>query len=204
MALLACGTLATVYGLARSLGESRVRAALIVLVLLSFSNFIERIFETRGDPLSVFFAAAALLVAARARDRSWRVVAAGVLSGLAFLATQKAVYFNFALGVALVGDATLERRFVEMGGRIESRCVERVEDVASAETLVVNCTGLGARRLLNDAEVYPCRGQIVRVRAPGAIHAQKMRRPAAAATKTLVSSSRPCGTMYENSTSPRP
>ena len=113
MALLACGTLAIVYGSARSLGESRARAALILLILLSFSNFTERIFEMRGDPLSVFFAAAALLVAIRGRDRGWRVFAAGVLSGLAFLATQKAVYFNFALGVALVGDAAFERRFVE-------------------------------------------------------------------------------------------
>jgi hypothetical protein len=41
------------------------------------------------------------------------VFAAGVLSGLAFLSTQKAVYFNFALGVALVGEAAFERRFVE-------------------------------------------------------------------------------------------
>jgi hypothetical protein len=111
MALLACGTLAIVYALARSLGESKVRSALIVLILLSFSNFIERIFETRGDPMSVFFAAAALLVAIRARDRRWWIIAAGVLSGLAFLSTQKAVYFNLALGLALVGDAALERRF---------------------------------------------------------------------------------------------
>jgi D-amino-acid oxidase len=61
----------------------------------------------------------------------------------------------------------LERRFLEMGGRIETRFVERMEDVALPGTLVVNCTGLGARRLLDDADVYPCRGQIVRVRAPG-------------------------------------
>jgi Dolichyl-phosphate-mannose-protein mannosyltransferase len=113
MALLACGTLAIVYASARALGESRARSALIVLILLSFSNFIERIFETRGDPLSVFFAAAALLVAIRGRDRGGQVFAAGVLSGLAFLSTQKAVYFNFALGAALVGDAALDRRFVE-------------------------------------------------------------------------------------------
>ena len=34
-----------------------------------------------------------------------------------------------------------------------------------------------------------------RVRAPGAIHDHEMRRPAAAATKIAVSSSRPCGRM---------
>lgn len=112
MALLACGTLAIVYASARSLGESKVRAALIVLILLSFSNFIERIFETRGDPLSVFFAAAALLVVLRGRaDKAATVLVAGILSGLAFLATQKSVYFNVALGIALVADAALARRY---------------------------------------------------------------------------------------------
>lgn len=111
-ALLACGTLAIVYASARLLGKSKPRAALIVLILLSFSNFMERIFELRGDPLSVFFAAAALLVAIRLGDRRWSIFTAGVLSGLAFLSTQKAVYFNFALGVALVSDAALERRFL--------------------------------------------------------------------------------------------
>jgi hypothetical protein len=111
MALLACGTLSVVYASARALGETKARSALIVLILLCFSNFIERIFETRGDPLSVFFAAAALLVALRGRDAPRWIFAAGLLSGLAFLATQKAVYFNFALGVALVGDAALDRRF---------------------------------------------------------------------------------------------
>jgi hypothetical protein len=40
-------------------------------------------------------------------------VAAGVLSGLAFLMTQKSVYFNVALGLALVGDALLQRRLRE-------------------------------------------------------------------------------------------
>ena len=34
-----------------------------------------------------------------------------------------------------------------------------------------------------------------RVRVPGAIHAQKIRMPAAAATKMAVSSSSPCGAM---------
>ncbi|HET6762792.1 MAG TPA: FAD-dependent oxidoreductase, partial [Longimicrobiaceae bacterium] len=60
----------------------------------------------------------------------------------------------------------LERRFLALGGEIERRFVESLEDVASAGRVIVNCTGLGARRLLDDADVYPSRGQIVRVRAP--------------------------------------
>lgn len=111
-ALLALGTLAIIYGCARALGEDRLRALLILLVLLSFSNFMERIFRTRAEPLAVFFAAAALLVILRGQaDRARTIVAAGILSGLSFLATQKAVYFNVALGLALVADAALAKRF---------------------------------------------------------------------------------------------
>lgn len=111
-ALLACGTLAVVYVSSRAIGESKARSGLIVLILLCFSNFIERIFETRAEPVAVFFGSAALLVVLRARDQRLRIFVAGVLSGLAFLSTQKAVYFNLALGLALIGDATLERHYV--------------------------------------------------------------------------------------------
>jgi hypothetical protein len=112
-ALLACGTLAIIYGCARALGETRVHAALILILLLSFSNFIERIFETRAEPLAVFFAAAALLVILRGRaDQARTVVVAGVFSGLAFLTTQKSVYFNVALGLALVADAAVARGYL--------------------------------------------------------------------------------------------
>lgn len=111
-AFLACGTLSIVYACARALGENRLRALLILLVLLSFSTFMERIFRTRAEPLAVFFAAAALLVLLRGEaDRLRTLLLAGILSGLAFLATQKAVYFNVALGAALLVDAALARQF---------------------------------------------------------------------------------------------
>jgi len=112
-ALLACATLAIIYTCARSLGETRTRSAIVLLILLSFSNFIERIFETRAEPLAVFFGAAALLVAIRGKASRWRILAAGALSGLAFLSTQKSIYFNVALGLALVGDAAWARRYAE-------------------------------------------------------------------------------------------
>jgi len=113
-ALLACATMAIIYACARALGESRLRALAIILVLLCFSNFIERIFRTIAEPLAVFFAAASLLVVLRGRaDRARTVIAAGVLTGMAFLATQKSVYFNIALGLALVGDAALAGRFID-------------------------------------------------------------------------------------------
>lgn len=111
-ALLGCAIVAMVYACARALGEDRVRALSIVLVLLCFSNFMERVFRTIAEPLAVFFAVAALLVVVRAHALSARhILAAGVLSGLAFLATQKSVYFNVALGLGLVTDAAMMRRY---------------------------------------------------------------------------------------------
>lgn len=113
-ALLACGTIAMVYAVARGLGESRVRALAILLVLLCFSNFIERIFRTIAEPLALFFAVAALLVVVRGRAQGAApLVVAGILSGFSFLATQKAVYFNLALGLALFADAALARHYLE-------------------------------------------------------------------------------------------
>lgn len=111
-AMLGCGTVAMVYMCARSLGQDRLRALLVILVLLSFSNFEERIFRTRAEPLALFFATGALLTVLRASaDRPLRLVAAGLLSGLSFLTTQKGVYFNGALGIALVIDALVLRRY---------------------------------------------------------------------------------------------
>lgn len=111
-AVLACATVAMVYACARALGEDTRRALAIVLVLLSFSNFLERIFRTIAEPLAVFFAVASLLVISRGRpDRPRDIVIAGIFSGLAFLATQKSVYFNLALGLALIGDAAIGRRY---------------------------------------------------------------------------------------------
>ncbi|ESW66379.1 MULTISPECIES: hypothetical protein [unclassified Mesorhizobium] len=111
-ALLACGTISLIYACARALGEDRVRALTIVLVLLCFSNFMERIFRTIAEPPAVFFAVAALLVVLRAPGlRARQLVAAGMLSGLAFVITQKSVYFNVALGIGLVADAALMRRY---------------------------------------------------------------------------------------------
>jgi hypothetical protein len=112
VALLACGTIAMVYGCARALGERPERALAILLILLSFSNFAERIARTRAEPLAVFFAVAALFVLLRGqRFTARRIIVVGVLAGLSFLSTQKAVYFDVALGIALIGDAVLGRRY---------------------------------------------------------------------------------------------
>lgn len=63
----------------------------------------------------------------------------------------------------------LLRRFEELGGSIERRPegVSDLAEVVGPDRLVVNCTGLGARELTGDAEVFPIRGQIVRVSRTG-------------------------------------
>lgn len=111
-ALLACGTIALIYGCARALGKERPVALAIVLVMVSFSNIMERIFRTIAEPLAVFFAAASLFVVLRGQGKARAIVLAGFLTGLAFLTTQKSIYFNVALGMALVGSALIERRIV--------------------------------------------------------------------------------------------
>lgn len=59
----------------------------------------------------------------------------------------------------------LRERLLRAGGTLEERTVS---DLAEAEApIVVNCTGLGARKLAADASVRPQRGQLVVVENPG-------------------------------------
>jgi D-amino-acid oxidase len=59
----------------------------------------------------------------------------------------------------------LESRVAAAGGAVETRSVSNLEALLLEASLVVNCTGLGARELVKDDEVHPIRGQIVRVAA---------------------------------------
>ena len=65
--------------------------------------------------------------------------------------------------------AWLVARFRLLGGTIEQRTVEDLAEVARTHRLVVNCTGLGARQLAADPDVYPVRGQIVKTTCPSGI-----------------------------------
>lgn len=56
------------------------------------------------------------------------------------------------------------------GKGTEVKVVEPLDDfdeALSSAAVVVNCTGLGSRRLLDDARVIPCRGQLTVVANPG-------------------------------------
>jgi D-amino-acid oxidase len=56
----------------------------------------------------------------------------------------------------------LLHRFRSSGGSIEQRAIDRLADLCGPGRIVVNCAGLGARELADDASVYATRGQIVR------------------------------------------
>lgn len=100
-------TLGVVAGISRNLGHSWLKAITVLLLLLSVSTYMERSFRLRSETPAILFAALSLWVVMRSANLSAAlpsmrsVAAAGALTGLAFLCTQKAVYFNLALGVAL-------------------------------------------------------------------------------------------------------
>ena len=64
--------------------------------------------------------------------------------------------------------AYLLQQFQELGGRVEQRTITSLAELQAQNRLIVNCSGIGARRLAGDETLYPIRGQIVRVSAPAA------------------------------------
>ncbi|MYW29493.1 FAD-dependent oxidoreductase, partial [Streptomyces sp. SID2119] len=78
--------------------------------------------------------------------------------------------------------AWLERRLVAAGGAVERRAVDGFAEAAAQAPVVVNCTGLGARELVPDAEVRAVRGQLVVVENPGITEWFTEADPASAAT----------------------
>jgi D-amino-acid oxidase len=59
----------------------------------------------------------------------------------------------------------LERKVESLKGTIETRNVANLEALLLEASLVVNCTGLAARELVDDDALHPIRGQVVRVAA---------------------------------------
>jgi D-amino-acid oxidase len=72
---------------------------------------------------------------------------------------------GFALNVPLM-DTTiyldyLAQRFADARGEIHpNRCFAKLDDVDPAFDLVINCTGIGARTLVQDSDLEPHRGQV--------------------------------------------
>lgn len=59
----------------------------------------------------------------------------------------------------------LEMKVADLKGTIETRSVSNLEALLLEASLVVNCTGLAARELVDDDDLHPIRGQVVRVAA---------------------------------------
>jgi D-amino-acid oxidase len=72
---------------------------------------------------------------------------------------------GFSLRVPLM-DTTiyldyLAARFLKTGGAINANiCFEKLEDVDRKFDLVINCAGIGARKLVQDVDLEPHRGQV--------------------------------------------
>lgn len=62
----------------------------------------------------------------------------------------------------------LFKRFTAAGGNFKLRHISSIEQLADEEDydVIINCSGLGAKKLVNDNEVKPVRGQVIRVEAP--------------------------------------
>ena len=61
-------------------------------------------------------------------------------------------------------------QFKANGGTVIQKKLNRIQELDGAYDVVVNCTGLGSRELVNDQELYPSRGQAVLVNAPWVKH----------------------------------
>ncbi|WP_434382817.1 FAD-dependent oxidoreductase [Melittangium boletus] len=54
-------------------------------------------------------------------------------------------------------------RFEALGGRMTRRAVGSLDEAWAASPWVVNCTGLGARELVDDPTLFPVRGEVLAV-----------------------------------------
>ncbi|XP_036270478.1 D-aspartate oxidase isoform X1 [Pipistrellus kuhlii] len=64
----------------------------------------------------------------------------------------------------------LEKRVKESGAVTLTRRIEDLWELQPSFDIVVNCTGLGSRQLVGDLEIYPVKGQLLKVQAPWVKH----------------------------------
>jgi D-amino-acid oxidase len=60
----------------------------------------------------------------------------------------------------------LLRRFYALGGTIEEREIQSLSELSDKNHLIINCTGVYARHVVDDERVYPILGQVLLVDAP--------------------------------------
>lgn len=64
----------------------------------------------------------------------------------------------------------LQKRFISKGGTCIQKKVNKLTDVTGDYDVIVNCPGVGARHLLDDRQVEPLKGQLIKVEAPWVKH----------------------------------
>ncbi|XP_075780096.1 D-aspartate oxidase isoform X2 [Pelodiscus sinensis] len=64
----------------------------------------------------------------------------------------------------------LEKRLKENGSQVYARRVEDLWELHNKYDIIVNCSGIGSRELMGDLEIYPVRGQVLKVHAPWVKH----------------------------------
>ena len=62
-------------------------------------------------------------------------------------------------------------QFKANGGRVVQKRLKSLQEIDGQYDVIVNCTGLGSKELVNDDQVYPVRGQTIIVKAPWVKHA---------------------------------
>ncbi|MGY0393217.1 FAD-dependent oxidoreductase [Bizionia sp. KMM 8389] len=56
----------------------------------------------------------------------------------------------------------LFNRFIANGGLFKEQKITSLQEMSNLNSLVINCTGLGAKEICNDNDIRPMRGQILR------------------------------------------
>ncbi|KAM6185709.1 D-aspartate oxidase [Rhynchocyon petersi] len=64
----------------------------------------------------------------------------------------------------------LEKRLKERGVLVLTRQIQDLWELYQSFDIVVNCSGLGSRKLAGDSQIFPVRGQVLKVQAPWVKH----------------------------------
>ncbi|KAK6179868.1 hypothetical protein SNE40_012125 [Patella caerulea] len=64
----------------------------------------------------------------------------------------------------------LMKRYVDKGGKIINKTIQSLDELYPLYDIIINCSGLYSYQLLGDKELFPARGETIRVHAPWIKH----------------------------------